>query len=248
MPVARFLLQRGISFLEFEEIARASFVKVATEEYGLRGRPTNASRVAAMTGIPRRDVRRIRDSIEDYGLTPRTDISPLGDVLHRWHTDPAFLSTDGQPVKLTVDGHALSLAALVRRCVGDVPIGAIKVELLRTGAVTQEADGRLSPNRRHAVPVLPDDRLITSISFNLYGLVSTIAHNSDPKRSGPGRIERFVQSDPISQHDILTFRGEVRERVIAFTEGLDDTFSGVDADPNGAKKRIGVGVYYFEDE
>ena len=87
VPVARFLLHRGISYREFEEIARNAYVKVASDEYGIRGRPTNASRIAAMTGIPRKDVTRIRESLDDYEVTPKTDLSPLGDVLHRWFTD-----------------------------------------------------------------------------------------------------------------------------------------------------------------
>jgi hypothetical protein len=45
-PIARALLRSGISFREFSDVAKAAFVQVATEDYGIRGRPTNISRVA----------------------------------------------------------------------------------------------------------------------------------------------------------------------------------------------------------
>ncbi|MFQ5549243.1 MAG: DUF6502 family protein, partial [Woeseia sp.] len=52
-PLARALLRVGIGYREFAEISKAAFVDIATKDYGLRGRPTNISRVAVMTGLTR---------------------------------------------------------------------------------------------------------------------------------------------------------------------------------------------------
>ena len=59
-PLARALLRAGVGYREFSEIAKTAFVETATVDYGLRGRPTNISRVAVMTGLTRKEVRRIR--------------------------------------------------------------------------------------------------------------------------------------------------------------------------------------------
>ena len=45
-PIARALLRAGIGYREFAEICKTAFVDVAGKDYGLRGRPTNISRVA----------------------------------------------------------------------------------------------------------------------------------------------------------------------------------------------------------
>ena len=58
-PIAKILLRCGIGFREFVEVAKAAFVDVASSDYGLRGRPTNISRVAVMTGLTRKEVRRL---------------------------------------------------------------------------------------------------------------------------------------------------------------------------------------------
>ena len=63
-PLARALLRAGIGYREFEEISKTAFVDVSTRDYGLRGRPTNISRVAVMTGLTRKEVRRIREKSE----------------------------------------------------------------------------------------------------------------------------------------------------------------------------------------
>lgn len=248
VPVARFLLRSGVSFNEFMELTRAAFVQVAGEEFGIRGRPTNISRVSAMTGIPRKEIRRIRDLAGRHGATPRDDISPLGDILHHWYTDQEFLDPDGKPLPLSVDGEGKTFELLAKRYAGDLPSGALKTELLRTGAVTLTEDNHLVPKRRQAIPERFDDKLITSLSFNLYGLASTIAFNSDSRRTGAGRIERFVQSEQISSESKAMLRGALRERIDGFTVDLDNMFSKTGKTSPQDKSRVGVGVYYFEED
>ena len=55
-PLARALLRAGIGYREFAEISKSAFVDIATKDYGLRGRPTNISRVAVMTGLEAAEV------------------------------------------------------------------------------------------------------------------------------------------------------------------------------------------------
>jgi len=48
----------GITWKDFAELAKATYVEVATQEFGKRGRPTNVSRTAVLTGLARREVRK----------------------------------------------------------------------------------------------------------------------------------------------------------------------------------------------
>ena len=61
-PVARWLLRSGVTWKEFAELARSAFVDTAFEEFGIRGRPTNVSRVALLTGLSRRSAVALRMS------------------------------------------------------------------------------------------------------------------------------------------------------------------------------------------
>ena len=69
-PIAKILLRYGIGFREFAEVAKSAFVDVASSDHGIRGRPTNISRVAVMTGLTRKEVRRIRNQIEEAQYSP----------------------------------------------------------------------------------------------------------------------------------------------------------------------------------
>ena len=97
-PIARILLRFGIGFREFSEIAKTAFVDVASSDYGLRGRPTNISRVAVMTGLTRKEVKRLRDKIERGEETVVIKATPLSEVLHRWYSD-----TDAQLERICLD-------------------------------------------------------------------------------------------------------------------------------------------------
>ena len=62
-PVARILMKAGVGYREYAESSKSAFVEVATSDYGLRGRPTNISRGSVMTGLTRKEVKRLRDKI-----------------------------------------------------------------------------------------------------------------------------------------------------------------------------------------
>lgn len=247
VPIARFLLRSGVSFREFSDIARLAFVHVATEDYGIRGRPTNISRVAAMTGIPRKDVKRLRAIGEAYFEDPRSHLSPLGDVLQAWCTNPHYLDEEGRPRPIPYSGGEVSFEQLVQVYAGDVPAGALKVELLRFGAVIEDDDGNLRVAKREIIPKNLDERLFTSLAFSLKALATTIAHNTDPNLTAPPRIERFVQSGFLTSASRERLQRIIRIRIANFTEEIDDALSSGELTDEKHGRRIGVGVYFHED-
>jgi len=133
-PIARWLLRSGVTWKEFADLSRGVFVVTASEEFGIRGRPTNVSRVALLTGQSRRDVRRLlacaRSAVPDAADEALNHASR---VLSGWHLDADFLEPDGRPRTLPADGPGPSLEHLLRRYAGDIPTTALVKELQKTG-------------------------------------------------------------------------------------------------------------------
>jgi len=69
-PIARIMLRAGINWQELADVCKAVYVEVATEDFGIRGRPTNISRVAILTGLTRKEVRRLRTLLQDANPLP----------------------------------------------------------------------------------------------------------------------------------------------------------------------------------
>ena len=250
-PMAEFLLRAGVSYREYEEASKLAFAEAAIKSFGVRGRPTNNSRVAAMTGLARKEVSRLRALIESEGVTATAATSPAGLVLAGWFSDRDFIGNDGNPRVLTFDGGDSSFSTLVGRYAGDVPAGAIRAELKRSGAVEELEDGTLRALQRHFVPHEALERLSSSVEIILHALASTIAHNSNPNRTEAGRIERFVFSDSLKLKAVPEFRLEARRKAQALLEELDDWLAerddrGEESEEKPADFRVGVGVFYYE--
>ena len=120
-PIVLLLLKSGITWREFADLAKVKFVQVATEEFGIRDRPTNASRVAILTGIDRRDVRKIRRATTEQPTFDPGFMSKPTQVLDGWFHDPDFRTASGEPRELQASEGDDSFAALVRRYVPGIP-------------------------------------------------------------------------------------------------------------------------------
>ena len=252
-PIARILLRFGIGFREFAEIAKTAFVDVASREYGLRGRPTNISRVAVMTGLTRKEVRRLREKIEDGDSSVVVKATPLSEILHRWHAEPEFLDESGRPASLPFAGDEGSFSNLVKRFGGDIPPGAMRTELKRVGAISESDDGALQVVKRTVHPSGAHEKLITALVHALYPLASTISHNVDPEREGDPWIQVDTFSQSIRNGDLPRLRRISFDRLTEVAESIDDLFMAYetlhdnDQSENGDTNTVAVGVFYFEE-
>lgn len=251
-PVARILLRFGIGFREFSEVAKAAFVDVATSDYGLRGRPTNISRVAVMTGLTRKEVRRVRDKISDGEAAVGIKTTPMSEILHRWHSEGDYLDSTGRPAPLPFAGEGNSFSSLVRRFGGDIPPGAMRTELKRVGAVTEASDGTLTVVKRTLHPAGAHEKLVAGLVHAVYPLASTIAHNVDPGREDESWPQFSAYSQSIRKNDLSRLRRISTDRLSEVAESFDDllmayeTLHESDSSENGTKT-LAIGVYYFEE-
>lgn len=252
-PIAKMLLRTGIGYREFNEIAKSAFVDVATKNYGLRGRPTNISRVAVMTGLTRKEIRRIRNKISDGDGSVVARSTPLGEVLHRWYSDEEFLDEEGYPLALPFDGGSPAFSTLVKRSGGDIPPGALRTELKRTGAIEETREGLLRPLKRSAMAQEVHDKIITGLIRGIYPLATTIAHNTDPDKVNGSWAQRTVSTASVRKEDLSRIRRVSRARLEELTESIDDLFMAYETlhskDNDRSESKIldvGIGVYYYE--
>jgi len=252
-PLARVLLRAGIGHREFNEVSKSAFVDVATKDYGLRGRPTNISRVAVMTGLTRKEVRRIRDKNESGENIGGTRGTPMGVLLHQWYTEPDFLNPDGTPLDLPFDGSSNSFSELVRRFGGDIPPGAMRTELVRIGVVEELINGRLRPLKRNVSKNEMHDRLIDGLTVVIYPALVALANNTDNESSSPTWVMRTASTSRVREKDVPRVRRIGSDRLTDFVESIDDLFVAYetfhdDDLTESSDKSVGVGVFYFEEK
>ncbi len=245
-PVIRLMLRMGITWKEFSELAKAKFVEVATADFGVRGRPTNASRVAILTGLDRREVGRLRNAAAGTGAVGYH--SKASQILFAWHHEHSFIDSAGQPAALPVEGEGASFSELMRRYAPALPIVAMIKELKSAEAIEELPDGRLRPLTRVYVPHgLPTQRLRLWASV-LSDVANTIEHNFARSDEEPPRFERRALSLKIDRRALPEFRMLIESEGQALLERIDDWLSAHEvSDGDNNAMRLGVGVYHIED-
>lgn len=251
-PIARFLMNSGIGYREFAEISKSAFVDVATSDYGLRGRPTNISRVAVMTGLTRKEVKRLRVKISAGTQVDMARVVPPAEIIEKWHSDSNYLDAAGRPKTLEFEGSPPSFASLVKKYGGDIPPGALRTELKRVGAVTEDEDGRLTVLKKYFRPLDQVEALKRALSQPVYGLALNIDHNLTAA-GGEGWVERTAYSTRIRRGDNARVRRISQDRAAEFIESVNDLFSAYETiysedEPGLEFSTVGVGVFYFEAE
>jgi len=251
-PIARALLKAGIGYREFAEISKTAFVDVAGKDYGLRGRPTNISRVAVMTGLTRKEVRRIRDKTEEGDEIGLVKLTPMSQVMHRWYTENEFLSENGKPLVLDFDSDGPSFSKLVKRFGGDIPPGAMRTELKRIGAIEEDDEGNLRAISRTVHPTRLHEKLIAAVVHAAYPLLSTVDHNVNPDRKDDTWAQMSTYSQAIRSQDLPRLRRISFDRLSELSESVDDLFMAYETQHDNAesecqKKTVAVGVFYFEE-
>jgi len=252
-PLARSLLRVGVGYREFSEISKTAFVDIATKEFGLRGRPTNISRVAIMTGLTRKEVRRIRDKTAAGDETLVLRSAPMTQILHRWFTEVEFLSTDGKPRELPFDGGDISFSNLVRKYGGDIPPGAMRTELKRISAISETADGKLRVLKRNVSGLQSTDKIVNGLATQLYPAILTFEHNTSVEDVAERWVQRVVTTSYVRDLDRNRVRRISLDRLAEFTDSINDLFAAYETlydkeDSEAPNFAVGIGVFYFEEQ
>jgi len=250
-PVARWLMRSGVTWKEFAELSREAFVHTAFDEFGIRGRPTNVSRVALLTGLSRRDVRRVRQEVADAaGSSAEDSLNHASRVLSGWHQDPDFLEPDGRPRVLPARGAGASFEELLKRYAGDIPRTALVKELVKSGSIERLDSGAYRVVRRYYMPRQMDGHAVERAGSVLADLVSTVEHNLSRVPRDPSRFEGRAQNRYVDRRSLPVFRAFVEREAQGLLERVDDWMASNEADAAGdgtETVRLGVGVYAIQD-
>lgn len=151
-PLVRILLKNGISYRTFADIARSQFVEIAQKEFGVEGRKQSVSRIAVITGLTRKEVRRQLEFSAPSDRRKSDRYNRASRVVAGWRRDKEFLNSKGKPDILSVRGTGKTFQQLVTRYSGDIPYRAVLDELLKAEVVVCPDENRVKLIKQAYVP------------------------------------------------------------------------------------------------
>jgi Family of unknown function (DUF6502) len=248
-PIASVVLKCGMTWKEFADLSKSVFVEVASGEFGIRGRPTNVSRVSILTGISRKEVKRQRLLLEAPETGAPTKTTDATRLLSGWHQDPDFLDDRGQPLPLRRSGASPTFSELFDRYGGDTPTQTLEKELRGAESIDIDINGNLVAKSRYHMPFAMTEGNIRFFGMNLFDHATTLNRNITAQDDSERRFEGFAVDDHIDPDSEDAFKEFIDKRGQQFLEEVDDWLNRHRADSSGnsiVPIRLGVGLYAID--
>ncbi len=191
-PLADLMISSGITLASATELLKQVLFDEAHQR--LDG-PASDSQIALLTGLHRKDVRRLREA----GAEPsRASFAPAAArLIARWTSDAAYLDAGGAPKALPrASDDGPSFDGLVRELRLDIAPGTILQHLLKTDHVTETVDARLVLNARAYLPLAGSEEMLAAFEKNilahLHAAVDNLTHDT------PQHFERASHFNKLS--------------------------------------------------
>jgi hypothetical protein len=248
-PLVRILFRAGVRFDEFIELLRGIYVEIVIADAVAAEKRVTTSRISIVSGVPKRDVDRLIAS-EDWLKIPKpTDVPALVAILHRWHTDSAFLGPYGVPLEISYSGGGgRTFLDLVAGSPIQIDAQSAFEQLLVAGVIARSGDTHVKVlSRSYVMPEPLSAEMLEHFGSAMTNLASTLHFNMTPN-SPSKRLERSVfPGEGLPEEFAQEFDSYVRERAHAMLSEVDDWLADLARRPlKNPKARIATGVSVFQ--
>jgi hypothetical protein len=241
-------MKSGMGAGELQIAVKIACISVAAESAKL-GNRLNHSRIAAATGLTRKEVRTLFGLVSSGGVSARKEVAKQRTtrVLHGWRTDPEFLDRRGNPLPLVIRGPGVTFHALVRRYGGDVTPVSVLNELARTGAVSIATGGRVAV--RKTTPRLKGygSDVVAEVAYRLRDFGSTLVGNID--RPEAPVFVGFSEIPSLTADEAALFQATFSDRAASLVDGVGQwraSQARIRSKPRNTDDpvyRVGLGVF-----
>ncbi len=247
------MLAHGVTFGRLEARLRELFVEVAENDFALPGRVQTDSRIALLTGINRKEVRRIRAADPDAAAPQTFQRNIAANLVSRWRGDPRATDKRGRPIPIPYQAErGISFVRLARDTTVDLPPRALLDALIGVGAAEMRPDKMVVLKRGSYLPQRGSAEMLAMLAEDPPELVETMLHNVI---DGDGAAEPFLQQklafDAIGGDGLPQLRAALRREGERLLQRASAVLVRHDRDrnpraPGGGSTYAGIGVYYFE--
>ena len=252
-PLVRLLLEKQLEYPFVAGLLKNLYVEVAEQDLKIPDRRPTDSRISLLTGIHRREVKRIRAELLEREDIPSA-VTTGALLVSRWIGDKRFVDDEGRPLPLPrrAPSPEPSFEALVASVTANIPQRSILDEWLRLGVVEVRDDGLISLVSESFVAEQGFDEKAYFFGRNLRDHIATGARNL--LGGQPAFFDQSIYYHNLSRESAEKLAGIARENGAALLRKVNREaleLQQQDADHDGASYRMTLGSYFYgvdEDE
>jgi len=252
-PLVRIMLAHEITLPTAIELLKRVFVEVAEHDFGLDSKGSTDSRISLITGVHRKDVKRLRGLPQvDADLPPKVSLS--AQIVATWITGQQWLDKNGLPrplPRLSRRGGENSFETLVASVSQDIRPRSVLDEWLRLGVVAVTAADEIALMTKAFVPREGLEEKLASYGHNLGDHAAAAADNV----LGIGKpwFERSVHHGDLSPAQIEQLRLQASDLGMQMLSTLHTRANELRNDGQAAPptadgenaKRFTCGIYFY---
>lgn len=250
-PLVHILLRYQITFPLLTPILKQLYVEVAEQDFPIDGKKQTESRISLLTGIHRKDVKRLRQEAAEV-TPPPASVSLGGQMVAFWLSAPGY-HKKGKPLPLARQSQTpgdVSFETLVET-VGrqDIRPRAVLDEWLRLGVVriveATNNEEKIELCNEAFIPRQGEDEKLFYFGRNLADHIKTLNHNLLPDNEP--RLERSVYYTDLSPQAVDELHQFYRDQSMELLKKVNEKARQLKQAAPG-NLRMNAGVYFASEE
>ena len=247
-PLVQLLLSHQIQYPQLAKLLKAIYVDVAAHEFRIANRPPTDSRLTLLTGIHRKEIRRLREESPDVDAVPSA-VSLGAQLVARWIGSSEFRDAEDRPVPLPRTSKSASepsFEGLVESVSKDIRSRSVLDEWLQLGIVHRDDQNRICLNVDAFVPEKGFDEKAFYFGRNLRDHIAAAGANLNGER--PPLLERAVYYGGLTDESICELQALSENLGMQALRAVNEKALALkrrDAKREGATRRMTLGVYFF---
>ncbi len=250
-PFVKLMLANNLTYTFAIDLIKALFVEVADKDFGLDDKRQTDSRISLMSGVHRKDVKRLREAPPDVEDVMPDNVSLGSQLIALWNADPAYLNGQGMPKPLprfAATNTEQSFESLVRTLSTDIHPRAVLDEWLRLGVARLDEDSLVHLTTDMFIPQEGFEEKVFYFGHNLHDHAQAAVSNVISQRAD--FFERCVHYDQLSQLSIdviAEFAKKQSMRVLRGVNKVADVSAFSEPDSQKATMRMTYGIYFYHE-
>lgn len=248
-PLVRLMISKGVGLPAFVELVKDAYVDVAVNEFPVGEKKQTDSRISLLTGVHRKDVKRLRTQKRRPITAPKT-IGLGAQLVARWVGSKETTDSSGHPLPLprqAAKAGQPSFDGLVEQVSKDVRPRAVLDEWIRLGVARLDDDGRVVLNQLAFVPEKGFQEKAFYFGRNIHDHLAAGAHNL--LGDGDPLLERSVHYSNLTPESAEALEAAAERtgmQALLTLNRMALELSAKDKDRASATKRVNFGLYFFK--
>lgn len=244
-PLVRLLIGRGFTFPQLAELLKGVYLEVAESDFPLKNKAQTDSRLHLLTGVHRKDVRRLRGQPQARPEAPPA-VTLGAQAVARWSSDPAYLDANGQPRPLSRRAEAgnTTFETLIESISKDIRARAVLDEWLRLGVVEIDNEDQVRLITAAFIPQRGDEEKLYYFAHNLHDHLAAGICNLEG--TAPACMERSVHYSALSPDAIAEIQALAEKRGMAALQAVNARCLELKTVPAANTRRMTFGIYFYD--